>query len=175
MAELLQISGMTEEMRARLDAVFDITDLREQSDTEAFLEAEGGRFTHVLTDGHLGVKPPVMDRLPNLKMISCYGVGYDNIDAAEAHRRGIMVTHTPNVLNAEVANTALLLILACYRELLRDDAWVRSGDWEAKGNTGQPDHRHSRHGADRAGDRRAAGAVQSYGALSHAQPKRRAV
>ena len=134
MAELLQISGMTEEMRARLDAVFDITDLREQSDTEAFLEAEGGRFTHVLTDGHLGVKPPVMDRLPNLKMISCYGVGYDNIDAAEAHRRGIMVTHTPNVLNAEVANTALLLILACYRELLRDDAWVRSGDWEAKGN-----------------------------------------
>jgi len=52
----------------------------------------------------------------------------------EAVRRNILVAHTPNVLNQEVATTALSLLLACYRELLRDDAYVRSGDWQAKGN-----------------------------------------
>ena len=61
-------------------------------------------------------------------------MGYDAIDANEAARRGIIVTHTPNVLNEEVATTAVMLMLACYRELLRDDAYVRSGEWEAKGN-----------------------------------------
>ncbi len=125
---------MTDEMRDRLASVFNITDVRGKDDLEPWLDAEGARFTHVLTDGHYGVKPPVMDRLPNLAMISCYGVGYDNIDATAAQARGVMVTHTPDVLNAEVANTTLLLILAVYRELLRDDAWVRSGDWEQHGN-----------------------------------------
>ena len=134
MPDLLQICPMTGEMQARLEAVFDISDARGINDLEGWLDTEGGRFTHVLTDGHYGVKAPVMDRLPNLSMISCYGVGYDNIDAAAAHQRGVMVTHTPDVLNAEVANTTLLLILSVYRELLRDDAWVRSGDWESKGN-----------------------------------------
>jgi len=37
-------------------------------------------------------------------------------------------------LNAEVASTALMLMLACYRNLLADDAHVRSGDWETNGN-----------------------------------------
>ena len=134
MPDLLQICPMTDEMRARLAEVFDITDLREHADTDGWLEQNGARFSHVLTDGHFGVKPAVMDRLPALRMISCYGVGYDNIDATAAHARDILVSHTPDVLNGEVANTTLLLILACYREMLRDDAWVRSGAWEAEGS-----------------------------------------
>lgn len=70
-----------------------------------------------------------MQHLTSLKMISCYGVGYDNINAADCAARGIMVTHTPNVLNAEVANTALLLWLATSRRLVRDDRLVRDGKW----------------------------------------------
>jgi len=74
-----------------------------------------------------------MEALPNLKMISCNGVGYDSIDAKAAVRRGINVSHTPNAQNDDVATTAVLLMLACYRELLRDDAHVRSGRWETQG------------------------------------------
>lgn len=99
----------------------------------AWLHTNGAAITHVVTSGHAGVPPEMMTALPNLKMISCYGVGYDAIDADEAVRRGIMVTHTPNVLNDEVATTAVMLMLACYREMLRDDAYVRSGDWEKLG------------------------------------------
>jgi lactate dehydrogenase-like 2-hydroxyacid dehydrogenase len=126
MAELLQIGGITEEMRDRLEGRFTIHKL---SDGDYPAES----ITHVATNGHDGVPVEVMSRLINLQMISCYGVGYDAIDVGAAKARGIMVTHTPNVLNAEVATTAILLMLACYRELLRDDAWVRSGDWADKG------------------------------------------
>lgn len=127
MADLLQIGGITDAMRARLEESFKIHKLSDGTFSEETI-------THIATNGHDGVPPDVMARLPNLQMISCYGVGYDAIDVAAAKARGVMVTHTPNVLNAEVATTAVMLMMACYRELLRDDAWVRSGDWETKGN-----------------------------------------
>ncbi len=134
MPDLLLIGGATDEMLGRMSAEFTVHALSEIGDLDAWLSANGASVTHVATNGHDGVSPQIMAGLPNLKMVSCYGVGYDAIDTAECVRRGIVVTHTPNVLNEEVASTAVLLTLACYRELLRDDAWVRSGEWEAKGN-----------------------------------------
>jgi len=125
MTNLLQIGSITESMRERLEAAFIIHQVDD-------FEAE--KITHVVTNGHDGVSPKLMSSLRNLKVISGYGVGYDAIDTVEAVRRGIVVTHTPNVLNEEVATTALLLMLSCYREVLRDDAYVRSGEWEANGN-----------------------------------------
>lgn len=122
MPDLLQIGGITDAMKARLDPAFTIH--KEPSDA----------ITHIVTNGHDGVPADVMAACTNLEMVSCYGVGYDAIDTSAANARGIMVTHTPNVLNAEVATTAVMLLLACYRELLRDDAYVRSGAWEAEGN-----------------------------------------
>ncbi len=106
---------------------------------EAFtLHPEAGdypadKITHVMTHSGIGIAPEIMAQLPNLEMISCLGVGYDAIDTTEAQRRGIMVTHTPGVLSADVASTAVMLMMACYRELLRDDAWVRQGKWESEG------------------------------------------
>jgi len=125
MTNLLQIGSITAAMRERLESAFII----HQVDN-----FDAAKITHVVTNGHDGLSPKLMASLENLKVISGYGVGYDAIDTAEAVRRGIVVTHTPNVLNEEVATTAILLMLSCYREVLRDDAYVRSGDWKAKGN-----------------------------------------
>ncbi|MGV6806077.1 MAG: 2-hydroxyacid dehydrogenase [Ruegeria sp.] len=125
MPDLLQIGGITEAMRQRLDPVFDIHQLS---------DFDPGAITHIITNGHDGVPPELIPRLNNLKVISVYGVGYDAVDASAAAQRDIVVTHTPDVLNLEVATTAVLLMLACYRDLLRDDAYVRSGSWEAEGN-----------------------------------------
>ncbi len=125
MPDLLQIGGITDTMKERLEAAFTIHQLD---------EFEPEKITHVITNGHDGVSPELMASLTNLEVISGYGVGYDAVDAEEAARRGIYVTHTPNVLNEEVATTAVLLLLACYRELLRDDAYVRTGEWKTKGN-----------------------------------------
>ena len=131
MADLLLIGDATDEMRARMEEAFTIHTL---ADVEGQLDVLGPRIGYVLTNGHDGIKPDLMAALPNLKVVSCYGVGYDAIDAKTAAARGVVVTHTPNVLNQEVATTAVLLMLACYRELLRDEAYVRSGAWEREGN-----------------------------------------
>jgi lactate dehydrogenase-like 2-hydroxyacid dehydrogenase len=131
MADLLQIGGVTDVMKERLEAAFTIH------------QSPGDQITHIVTNGHDGVPADVMTACPNLKLISCYGVGYDAINTTEAVRRGVMVTHTPNVLNSEVATTAVMLMLTCYRELLRDDAYARSGAWEKQGNaplTRSPDN-----------------------------------
>ncbi|WP_170791523.1 2-hydroxyacid dehydrogenase [Ruegeria lacuscaerulensis] len=125
MPDLLQIGNITERMQSRLSPAFNIHQLDQY---------EAAVITHVITNGHAGIPTDLMTSLPNLKAISVYGVGYDAVDAKAAAQLGIVVTHTPNVLNDEVATTAVLLMLSCYRELVRDDAYVRSGRWEAEGN-----------------------------------------
>ncbi len=120
-------------MRARLAPRFDIHVLSELP--EGWLTEHGDKITHVATNGHDGVPAHVMEACPNLKMIGCYGVGYDAIDTGACAARGIPVSHTPDVLNSEVATTALMLILGLFRELRRDDAYVRSGRWEHDGNS----------------------------------------
>jgi lactate dehydrogenase-like 2-hydroxyacid dehydrogenase len=75
------------------------------------------------------VDAALMDRLPDLEVVANYGVGYDNIDAAEAGRRGIVVTNTPDVLNEEVADTAMGLLLCAVRQFPQADAFLRAGKW----------------------------------------------
>lgn len=129
-ADLLVVNpDLTDRMKDALSQDFTLHWLQQQDDQQAWLASNGSKFGAVLTDGHWGVKPDIMQHLPNLKVVSCYGVGYDNINAADCAARGITVTHTHNVLNAEVANTAILLWLATSRRLVRDDAHVRSGAW----------------------------------------------
>jgi hydroxypyruvate reductase len=57
------------------------------------------------------------------------GVGYDGVDVAAAKARGVMVTHTPDVLNDEVADLALGLMLCAARQLPAADRYVRAGEW----------------------------------------------
>ena len=134
MADLFMIGGATGAMLARLGEKFAIHKATDMADPLAWLAENGGRIEYVATNGHDGIRNDLIAAMPNLKAISCYGVGYDAIDTAEALARGVVVTHTPNVLNAEVATTALLLLMSCYREVLRDDAYVRSGKWESSGS-----------------------------------------
>lgn len=70
------------------------------------------------------------DAMPLLKGIVCFSVGFDGIDLEEANKRGIFVTHTPDVLNAEVANTAIMLMLACTRQFKASQEFIEQGHWE---------------------------------------------
>ena len=73
-----------------------------------------------------------MQRFPKLEQISRFGVGYDHIDAKWAGEHGIIVTNTPDVLNEEVADTALGLLLCTVREFPQADRYVRAGKWVDK-------------------------------------------
>jgi len=70
-----------------------------------------------------------MDALPNLQIISSYGVGYDAIDVDAARSRNIVVTNTPDVLNEDVADTAVGLLINVVRELSRAETHLRAGHW----------------------------------------------
>lgn len=81
--------------------------------------------------GHLPFGGADMDRLPGLRLIANYGVGYDSIDVAAATTRGIKVTNTPDVLSDDVADLAVGLLLAQVRQMRQGDDLVRSGRWSA--------------------------------------------
>lgn len=132
--QLLQIGNITDRMRDRLTADFDIHVLFDHEDRAAFLAENGAAITAILTDGHWGVPEDVRAACPHLKVVSSYGVGYDGIDAVGLAKQGVLVAHTPDVLNNEVADTALMLWLAVSRDLLGAEAHARSGAWETEGS-----------------------------------------
>lgn len=79
-----------------------------------------------------GLMPAVfMDALPALEIVAHYGVGYDAVAWAHAIGKGIMVTNTPDVLNEEVADTAMALLLNTVREMPKAEAFLRNGLWVA--------------------------------------------
>ncbi|MDG4886824.1 2-hydroxyacid dehydrogenase [Mesorhizobium sp. WSM4887] len=78
-----------------------------------------------------GCTDAFISALPKLEIIASFGVGYDAVDVTQAVRQGVIVTHTPDVLNDEVADTAVGLLIATLRDLPRADAFLRQGRWAA--------------------------------------------
>lgn len=122
---------------------WDLEALTERFDVHLYYAAEdkagmlaGGRDTirAIATKGEVGADAAMMDALPKVEIIACYGVGYDLIDVPAAKARGIRVTNTPDVLTEEVADMAIGLLLAAARRIPAGDAWVRDGSWATKGS-----------------------------------------
>lgn len=134
MTELLVIGGITDQMQARLETRFHLHDYFGAADKEALITQIGDSIQAIATNGHDGVPDNLIDRLDNLKVVSCYGVGYDAINVTAAADKGVLVTHTPDVLNEEVAVTAVMLLMGISRQLRFNMEWVSSGNWEAQGN-----------------------------------------
>jgi lactate dehydrogenase-like 2-hydroxyacid dehydrogenase len=104
--------------------------LFEAKDQDAFIKEVGPKIgAMALVHGHLKIDGPLMSRFPKLEQISNFGVGYDHVDAKWAGAHGIIVTNTPDVLNEEVADTALGLLLSTVRELPQADRYLRAGQW----------------------------------------------
>lgn len=72
----------------------------------------------------------IMAAAPKLKIISQLAVGFDNIDIAEATRRGICVTNTPDVLTEASADFAFAMLMAVARRVVEADRYVRDGKWK---------------------------------------------
>jgi hydroxypyruvate reductase 2 len=106
----------------------------EAPDREAFLRDVGGRIRGIATSTFYAVTQDLMDACPNLEIVGSIGVGTDAHDVQYARKRGIKVTNTPDVLNDDVANTAILLLLATTRKLVAYDRFVRDRRWAAEGD-----------------------------------------
>ena len=71
----------------------------------------------------------VLGAAARLKVVANVAVGYNNIDVAAAHRRGIVVTNTPDVLTDTTADFAWALLMATARRVVEADGYVRAGKW----------------------------------------------
>jgi hydroxypyruvate reductase 2 len=98
------------------------------------LPARAEDYTVVFTRGTSTIDRSLLDQLPNVGLIASVSAGLDGIDLAEAQRRGIMVTHTGDVLANDVADIALGLTLNVFRRLVVADHYVRNGSWASKGS-----------------------------------------
>jgi lactate dehydrogenase-like 2-hydroxyacid dehydrogenase len=99
------------------------------ADRDAFLDSFANVRAMAVSAPVRPVDEALLARLPKLQLIAGFGVGYDHIDANAAARRGIIVTHTPDVLTEEVADTAIGLLLCTVRELPQAERYVRAGKW----------------------------------------------
>jgi glyoxylate reductase len=89
--------------------------------------ADKDALISLLTDA---VDRSVVDAAPNLKVIANVAVGFNNIDIPYALSRGVVVTHTPDVLTESVADFTWALILAITRRLAEGERVVRRGAWK---------------------------------------------
>jgi lactate dehydrogenase-like 2-hydroxyacid dehydrogenase len=94
------------------------------------------RIRALATEANRGANRALIEGLPNLEIISCFGVGLDLVDLDAARERGIPVTNTPGILADEVADLALGLMLASARQIPFAERYVREGHWESKGPIG---------------------------------------
>jgi lactate dehydrogenase-like 2-hydroxyacid dehydrogenase len=104
-------------------------------DKEAFIASIAPHVRAIAAvAGHGPVDGALMGRFPKLEIVSSFGVGYDHIDAKWAGEHGVIVTNTPDVLNEEVADTALGLLLCTVRHLPQAERYLRAGNWPKHGD-----------------------------------------
>lgn len=119
-----------------LEEHFNVIKLWDSDKPDDVIQANSADIQGILsTYNSGGVSGRLMDALPNLEVISQFGVGYDNIDLASAAKRGISVTNTPDVLTDDTADVALFLMLNVARRAVEGDMFVRVGRWQ---NGGMP-------------------------------------
>ena len=84
----------------------------------------------IVARASLPVSREVIASLPALEIISVFGVGYDKVDVAAARERSIVVTNTPDVLNEDVADTAMALLLCVARGIPAAERFLRQSLWK---------------------------------------------
>ncbi len=127
--QVLIYSRFPKAQMVRIGEHYDLLDGKGMPPIETFSAEQLKSIRAMITAGGQVIPPAVLDTLPSLGAIICYGTGYDGVDLAETARRKIAVGNSPAANAASVADIAMTLMLAATRRLLPADDYVRSGGW----------------------------------------------
>lgn len=105
--------------------LFYAKELETKKREEILREAAG-----ILIPATVRIDAAFLDAAPQLRVVSTRSVGYDHLDIVEMKRRGVIGTHTPDVLSASVAELTIALLLSAARRVCECDAKIRSGGWK---------------------------------------------
>jgi hydroxypyruvate reductase len=125
---ILQVAKFSPYLTEKLHQAFTVHDQVHESDPDAFAAIKD-QIAAIAGGGESKVPASLIAQLPGLRMISIFGVGYDGVDVPAAIAHGAKVSHTPNVLNDDVADLAMALMLAVSRNIVQADQHVRSEAW----------------------------------------------
>ena len=126
---LLIVGRQMPQLETALEAQYDVHRLADEADPQAFLKAHGAEFVALVSSAAIGVEASVVQALPNLQVISSFGVGLDKIAIEAAKQQGVQLGYTPDVLTDCVADMAFGLLLDSARGLSAADRFVRRGEW----------------------------------------------
>jgi hydroxypyruvate reductase len=129
--KVLIYSRFPKALMLRIGERFELMDAAGKRPNEVFSAQQLSGVRAMITAGGTPLPGEMMDMMPKLAAIVCYGTGYDGVDLAAAAKRGIAVGHSPGANAASVADIAVTLMLAVTRRLLPADDYVRSGNWAA--------------------------------------------
>jgi hydroxypyruvate reductase len=129
--KVLVYSRFPKTLMQRISEKFELFDAGGKPPNEMFSADQLADIRAMITAGGTALPGRMMDLMPNLRVIVCYGTGYDGVDLKAAAERKITVGHSPGANAASVADIAMTLMLAATRRLLVLDNYVRSGDWAA--------------------------------------------
>lgn len=129
MPDLLLLAQRPDFLQNSLEQSFTCHDYAGAPDREAFLASCASSIRGVVGAGGTVYDEAILSRLPNVEIISVFGVGYDGVPLAYCKQRGIRVTNTPDVLTEDVADTALALVLMTARRLVEANRFLHAGQW----------------------------------------------
>jgi len=132
-ARVLILAPVMDSLTEKLEQQFSVEKYFEQDDPHSFLANKGKGIVGLVTRGDFGAKNSVLELLPDLKVISVFGVGTDAIDLDYTADKNIHVEITEGVLTDDVADMALALLLATSRNICQADQFVREGKWQKGG------------------------------------------
>lgn len=115
----------------KLRATWDCREVWPGAPRRVSLADIGAEAEIAVTFGPAGADAGTIAALPGLRLIACFGVGYDAVDIDACRARGIRVTNTPDVLTDDVADMAIALMLGVLRRIVVADRYVRAGRWLA--------------------------------------------
>jgi phosphoglycerate dehydrogenase-like enzyme len=127
MEALIKIGFFADELQQTIDREFTCHEPEEIAQDIGLRQSVRG----LITRSNYQVPQALLESLPALQVISTCGVGYDGIQVAYTHARGIAVTHTPGVLDDAVCELGVGLLPAMLREIPASDRFVREGRWSA--------------------------------------------
>lgn len=129
--QVLIYSRFPKAMMVRIGQRYDLMDAAGKPPGDVFKAEQLSGIRAMITAGGTPLGAAMMDTMPSLRAIVCYGTGYDGVDLAAAAQRGIAVGHSPAANASAVADLAVTLMLAVTRRLLPADNYVRSGNWSS--------------------------------------------
>ncbi len=132
-ADILVLAEIRPKAMAQLKSHYALHRYDEAGDKAAFLEACAPKIRGIVSKGEVGATRELMERLPALEIVACFGVGVDAIDLAYCKECGVPVSNTPDVLSAEVADLGIGLTIALMKRVLEADAYLRAGNWPSSG------------------------------------------